>query len=109
ADRLEIAERGVMGRQQRVSAVAYHHAGGGVGKGGAAPASLAGGLVHDDTGAAPGQAHGGGEPGQSGTDDVDRARHQSASRRDRIGMRSDFFSTLRMSLSENRFPLFRNM
>jgi len=33
---------------------------------------------------------------------------QSASRLDRTGMRSSFFD-LRMSLSENRRPLFRDM
>ncbi len=76
ADRLEKGQRRMIGREQQVIAVVDHHVERRVMVGPAAPAGLAGGLVHDDVRALRRKTHRGGEPGKSGTDDVNRARHQ---------------------------------
>ena len=75
-DRLEIGKRGMVGREQQVIAVVDHHVERRVMIGPAAPAGLAGGLVHHDACAARRKAHRRGKTGKSGTDDMDRLRHQ---------------------------------
>ena len=66
----------MVGREQKVIAVVDHHVERRVVVGAATSARLAGGLVDDDARPARREAHRGGEPGKSGTDDVDRAGHQ---------------------------------
>ena len=45
--------------------------------GAATPARLPGSLVHDDAARRAGEAHRSGKAGETGADDVNRARHQT--------------------------------
>jgi hypothetical protein len=59
-----------------VIAVVDHHIKQRIMVGPAAPSSRPGSLVHDDACPASGKTHGRREPGKSGANDVDGARHQ---------------------------------
>src|SRR3954465_9028381 len=70
-------------RQQQMFAVVDRHADRRVVIGAAAPAGEAGGLVHDDGFAAPGQIDRAREAGKAGANDVNRPRHQTSAYRSR--------------------------
>ena len=75
ADRFEIAQRCPVAGQQEMVAVIDRDPKHRVQVGAAAPARLIGRLIDGRVYALPAKPHGGGEAGETGADDVDRACH----------------------------------
>ncbi len=77
ADGAQIAERRMIARQQQVVAVVDLHVERRIVIGPAASAGLAGSLVDDDRLPGFAQPNGRRQPGETGADDMDCARHQT--------------------------------